>query len=297
MLSQNNKSSNSSLSFICSSPDPQFNPFNYRNWRTKTIKSQFTQIPNVLLGSYEDETYIPGLLAELSECDLKVLFCYLRMTLGYHQTSFRMSSTKLQKLCGVSNKKFHLTLNKLEGLKLIERQHINNQVNIWHLVIEGNILWPSLPHPEDRRLTYDMRLNSKNWTPVSNEFLGGWKSKHPVTKQSQKDVESGKIIELSGAEIKLALVLFRFTIGYRKLTHNFKSKDNLSLVAGISRKSIERIYKHSQVKFIYNNTHEYALLYEPYDRPDDLPSNQKTIRWKLADFDIGIQKPLKRHIS
>jgi len=78
----------------------------------------YTQIPNQLLGSWERDnegtsTFIIGMLANMSEAELKVCLALCRLTYGFHRERTRAALSLLQKMTGMSRQG---VLNGIERL-------------------------------------------------------------------------------------------------------------------------------------------------------------------------------------
>ncbi len=82
----------------------------------------YTQVPNQLLGSWErnpasgESTFIPGMLSDMSEAELKVCLALCRLTYGFHRERAPAPLSFLQDMTGMSRQG---VLNGLE--RLVER--------------------------------------------------------------------------------------------------------------------------------------------------------------------------------
>lgn len=287
-ITQNPKSSNSLFVgySLSSSHNITFSPFNNRQLKA-TFKHNFTLMPNILFGTFEQDTYLPGLMSKLSHSELKVLLCLLRMTLGYknNQTWFRVSHQKLVELTGVSSKYLWNALNTLESMQLIKRFYKTDEINRYELVIENSILWPALDNP-DRRLIGE---TSKHWTPIPHAFTGGWKHK-TIASKVPNVIEQGTMQELKPSELKMVLLILRFTLGYNKLYCKFPDEQTIVNLTGISRRSLFNVKSHIDK---LPDKHVYALQYSLLE---DTHGSNKTLKWDLGEADV-FTYPKKRQMS
>jgi phage replication O-like protein O len=66
------------------------------------ILPNYTQIPNELLGEPYGRNKKPGMMASMSDAELRVFLAICRATLGYHQATGRVSIRTIALMTGLS---------------------------------------------------------------------------------------------------------------------------------------------------------------------------------------------------
>lgn len=102
----------------------------------------WTQIPNQLLGNWDDDGYLIGQLANMSEAELKVVLIVLRFSIGFHRSAFRCSLNDMVKATGLSKQGVLNGAEAGEKRGLIARGQ-DGGITIWAPVIDGEIVIPS----------------------------------------------------------------------------------------------------------------------------------------------------------
>jgi hypothetical protein len=115
----------------------------------------YTQIPNDLLGTITGDGDTPGLMAEMSEIELKVSLALCRLTFGFHQSTTWASISRLQALTGLSRPAIIQAGNALVEMGLFEKD-TSRGVTRWRVVVTQAPDNDSLPNgkqklPEDSK--------------------------------------------------------------------------------------------------------------------------------------------------
>jgi len=103
----------------------------------------FTQIPNQLLGSYEktnsdgDDNFIPGIMSDMSEVELKVCLALCRLTYGFQGRSSAYGSVRfLERMTGLSRQGVLNGIEQLTKRGLFKRVIKPGHTQIWHRITE-----------------------------------------------------------------------------------------------------------------------------------------------------------------
>jgi len=97
----------------------------------------YSQIPNDILGNLEPgEVVQPGIMAYLTESELKVMLAVCRMTFGYHQSERRASITMIQEFTGLSRQSVISAATELVRAGLIEKSTYRS-VTVWAVVVQN----------------------------------------------------------------------------------------------------------------------------------------------------------------
>lgn len=131
----------------------------------------YTQIPNALLGT----AATPGLMAEMSGAELKVMLALCRQTIGWHKRSERVSVVTLCRMTGLSHGSVHIALSKLIKRGFITKQAQAGTTNRYALIFssEQDDTTDDPPDPIEMhsdeaknpsKPTDDDYVHAKNWT-------------------------------------------------------------------------------------------------------------------------------------
>lgn len=111
---------------------------------TKLNPPNYTMIPNDLLG--DPVTQQIGLMAKMSDPELRVYLTILRGTIGYHRRDRRLSVRKIAASAGLSNASVQAGAERLMLKGLIKSQS-DGGVTAWSLVTEWGDNDDSVPYP------------------------------------------------------------------------------------------------------------------------------------------------------
>lgn len=141
----------------------------------------YTQVPNDLLGDIlKGNKFVPGFMATLTGAELKIILAVTRATIGFHQTSRRISLNNMRKLTGLTKQGILKATKGLEEKDLIERFH-DGGVTEWQLKIVNSVDYLKVPvvnsvdhegklslHPSKKETKKETDLESDNQKPTLN---------------------------------------------------------------------------------------------------------------------------------
>jgi len=96
----------------------------------------YTQVPNDLLGYFQDGQLVPGLLADMSGSELKVLLALSRLTFGFHREHCEASLTVLESMTGLSRPSVLAGAAAAEERGLIRKITDGQEVTAWEMLVK-----------------------------------------------------------------------------------------------------------------------------------------------------------------